>query len=1162
MMWGTLILTVILCVLGASRVGFKEDIVDFLPSDKDNRDINWAFSHIGGDNKVVLTLTPTDNDTDSYELMDAVDSLVNSIHTFVPTDYIKSVMAYVDDESINEVSGFIADNLPYYLSENDYIQLETLVAEGSFTERLQTAHSIVTSPVGGIMSGLVTKDPLLLSGTRLKTLENFNHNNSFHTLDGYLFTEDGSALVTVDLAFSSSDTYSAGKFIKAMDIAVSDVESKIEGINIDPLGSVYIAYTNSSQIKQDSILSIIIAVVLIALLLISFFHNGKSIMMVAITIMYGFLLSLSTTSLFMGDMSLIVVGMGAVIIGIAANYPLHFISHIKQGYTARESLNDIVLPLTTGNITTVGAFLSLLFIASPAMHDLGLFAALLLVGTILFTLIFLPHFYKGQSITEVKQSKFWDWISNFNLGRNKFVFLGIIVVTIFLSFFDDQVSFDSNLHNINYMTKRQMENMDKMLSLAQGDRNITYIAVMGDNMDEALIAYEDILPQIDSLQSMLSENITINSLLDFVPSSTSQQEKIMRWNTFMSNYGEQFKELLSDASAKCGFTSNAFDPFLANISKTYTIQDATYFSPLTDKVAAGHMIADHGRCAVITTIGSEEKLTGEISRIIDDPRVVVFDSGSMTEKMIGSLSVEFDTVLYICAFLVFLLLILSFGRLELAGIAFIPLTLGWIWILGLMSILGINFNIVNIILATFIFGMGDDYTIFITEGVMYEHAYGRKMLRTFEKTIILSALIMFVGIGALILAKHPAMKSLAYVIMIGMFSVVLMADVLPPFLYRFLTMKKGKARKEPLTLLNFFATVLAFIVFLFGAIIITIAGFFLITLTFGSKKGKYIYHCLLSKISGFVFKNVFFTEHTIECNETFEKPAIIVSNHQSHLDLMATLMLTPKLIVVTNKWVWNFPLYGPLIRYADFCPVENMLTDDLTKVEEKIADGYSVLVFPEGTRTPDGKIGRFHKGAFYLAEKYQLDIIPLVLHGLNDVLPKEDLLLRKGHMTVKVLPRIHPDDISFGTNDRERTKNIRHYMISEQNKIASMVETVDYYANRVYHNYIYKGAVIEHSVRKSLKRHNNYRQLTESLPDSGNVLFVNPMMGEPSLICSLVKKNVDVDALMEDDMLFDLASHCVGVPSNLRYIHTEDSSSHYDLKVVFDKEGNYSIAYE
>jgi hypothetical protein len=88
----------------------------------------------------------------------------------------------------------------------------------------------------------------------------------------------------------------------------------------------------------------------------------------------------------------------------------------------------------------------------------------------------------------------------------------------------------------------------------------------------------------------------------------------------------------------------------------------------------------------------------------------------------------------------------------------------------------------------------------MTEGCQYEYAYRRKMLSSYKQSIILSALIMFIGIGALILARHPALRSLAQVTIVGMSSVVLMAWLLPPLLFRWLTMKDGQYRKRPLSL--------------------------------------------------------------------------------------------------------------------------------------------------------------------------------------------------------------------------------------------------------------------------------------------------------------------------------------------------------------------------
>ena len=160
--------------------------------------------------------------------------------------------------------------------------------------------------------------------------------------------------------------------------------------------------------------------------------------------------------------------------------------------------------------------------------------------------------------------------------------------------------------------------------------------------------------------------------------------------------------------------------------------------------------------------------------------VKAFDTGDIAER----LSDDFDYIGICCSLIVFIFLWISFRSIWLALIAFIPMALSWIWIFAIMQFFGLQFNIVNIILATFIFGQGDDYTIFVVEGLLYEHQTGKPMLPQYRQSILLSALIMLVGIGILVLAVHPAMHSLGVVTLIGMSIVLLMAMTIPPLLFK------------------------------------------------------------------------------------------------------------------------------------------------------------------------------------------------------------------------------------------------------------------------------------------------------------------------------------------------------------------------------------------
>ena len=93
-------------------------------------------------------------------------------------------------------------------------------------------------------------------------------------------------------------------------------------------------------------------------------------------------------------------------------------------------------------------------------------------------------------------------------------------------------------------------------------------------------------------------------------------------------------------------------------------------------------------------------------------------------------------------------------------------------------------------------------------------------------------------------------------------------------------------------------------------------------------------------------------------------------------------------------------------------------------IAEKVAKGYSVMIFPEGTRSEDCHIQRFHRGAFYLAERLGLDIVPVFIDGFGEVLPKKSFHLHPGDMTVQVLPRIRRTDPAWNYGFREMTSKM------------------------------------------------------------------------------------------------------------------------------------------
>ena len=172
----------------------------------------------------------------------------------------------------------------------------------------------------------------------------------------------------------------------------------------------------------------------------------------------------------------------------------------------------------------------------------------------------------------------------------------------------------------------------------------------------------------------------------------------------------------------------------------------------------------------------------------------------------------------------------------------------------------------------------------------------------------------------------------------------------------------------------------------------------------------------------------------------FAQPHVIVCNHQSHLDLMCQLIFTPNMIFLTNDWVWNNPFYGLLIRNAEYYPVAEGIDTLLPKLRSLAERGYSIAVFPEGTRSKDGRIGRFHQGPFHIAEQLGLDLLPMYLYGTSKVLRKKTYHLNKWPLRIEVDPPIPLAELQKEGELRRQASALRKRYQRRCEEIANKME--------------------------------------------------------------------------------------------------------------------------
>ena len=797
-----LVMAVVTAVLGCLilRLRFSENISDFLPLDRQEQEAMDVYQNISGAGRLYILFN---NPGDADLTVSAMEFFEDRVFERDSLGWCSDLTMQIDMAQISEVSDFVYANMPYFLDDEDYARMDSLLAQPAFLkEKLLADRQMLNFPTGPMVSSTIASDPLGLFAPVMQELQKSNPGVGFETYDSYIFTPDMSRAVGMMTSpFGSSETAGNSRLLNLLGGVISDMEEAFPGVTADLVGGPEIAVGNSSRIKKDSILAISLSVVLIILLVIFAIGSLRNVLLIFLSIGWGWLFAMAGISIFSGSVSIIVIGISSVILGIAVNYPLHLIVHCSHNPDIRQTLKEISGPLVIGNITTVGAFLSLVPLKAAALRDLGIFASLLLVGTIIFVLTCLPQMVEIKK-HKPKASKLLDRIASLEPDKSLTVIVLMALITVVLAFFCPKTEFDTNMSNINYMTERQRADMDYFQSLISQNsdprlRSI-YVLSTGEDFDGALGGSRSIQPAIDSLRAT-GKVKSATGVSPFLAPKAEQERRLGLWRDFVSRHADTLGEGLESCAKECGFSSAAFRPFrvLVDRADQFVPQDIEYFSTLTGLILSRNItVLDGNRPYVVDVLTVDRDELESVKACFSS----CFDVQSMNSAMANSLSDNFNYIGWVCSLIVFFFLWFSFGSFELALISFLPMALSWVWIMGIMALLGIKFNIVNIILATFIFGQGDDYTIFVTEGCQMEYARRKPILASYKNSILQSALIMFVGIGTLIVAKHPAMRSLAEVTITGMLCVVLMSFVIPPLLFRFLTTRGGKTRRHPLTL--------------------------------------------------------------------------------------------------------------------------------------------------------------------------------------------------------------------------------------------------------------------------------------------------------------------------------------------------------------------------
>lgn len=784
----------------ASRISFEEDITKLLPQSEKNSITAKVVSQLNFADKITVIISRAKNGT-TNDLTNTATVLLDSLKNY--SNYIAGIQGRAGEENIQEAFDFVYNNLPLFLDGNDYKAIAQKLQNDSIAATVHENYKSVIAPSGLVTGDFIARDPFGISFIALKKLQQLGMGTDFILQDGFLVTKNNQHLLLfINPELTGSRAQENAVFADKLNGLKNRLNTSNAGkAEINYFGAPLIAAANARQIKTDIQTTAIVAVSVLMLIFVVYYRRLYIPLIIFLPTVFGVVFAIALLYFLKNTISAISLSIGAILVGVTIDYALHILTHYKHNSNVTELYRDITRPLIMSSTTTAVAFLCLLFVKSEALIDLGIFAAVSVVATAVFSLLIIPHLYRPEESRDTGGKNIIDRAAGISFDSSRVLLWGSLVVIIASFFTFTKVGFNDDLSQLNFIPD-DIKKGEKILESATtlADKSL-YIAAYAKTADEALNKNSRLYSRL--MQDKQNKKlVTFSSVGDFVLSKQQQQQKIAAWNSFWAPAVKQrVKAGLLANGKKLGFSNTAYMPFYTLLDKKFMPISLQDYLDLKIVPLQEFITHKNGLYTVSTLVkvkeGSQDSFAASLN---SRPGLVVIDRQRLNETFLGSLAADFNTLINYSFIAVIGILFVFFKRIELVIISCIPIAITGIVTAGVMAMLNIELNIFSSIVCTLIFGHGVDFSIFMTSALQKEYTYGRNEMKTYRTSILLAVITTILGIGALVFARHPALLSIASAALIGVFAALVITFIFYPILFRFLLTNRVSNGKAPLEL--------------------------------------------------------------------------------------------------------------------------------------------------------------------------------------------------------------------------------------------------------------------------------------------------------------------------------------------------------------------------
>jgi len=776
---------IIFAAIGIRFVSFDNNIELMLPA---NPEILRSMRFLRESNlsdKVIISLRLKSSKYTTHDLIQAVEKLEKSLKPPLITDVISGISKA---DIMQEMHSFMR-YVPQMLSEHDLSKIDGQINHEGVRTSLSKDYQQLLTPGSGFVTPFIRSDPLGIKSGFLNNIQKLSSSLGYRVRieDGHFVSHDGrNAMLILKTPVRLTDGFGSRNLIAYLH---KQLGSLPEFISADIIAGHIHTISNEDVIKRDIRLTLTIASVAFLLLFLFIFRDIRAILIFLIPLI-SVLVSINITAIVLGKLSYFIIGMGAVVAGIAVDYGIHVYLAVRTGAGSPDAVKKIIKPVIIAALTTIGVFAAFFFSSVKGYHQLALFSILSIIFCLISALFVLPRLLTGKHYMELpailKQrssmhSQVFDRIC-------VACWVVIIIAAIVLSW---QLEFNSDISQLDGSKPEVIQTEQDFHNVWGGADKPAILVVSGKNLEEALQCNERIYTE--AVNEVGENNFTPMGFASFSKLWLSNQTRIAnsaRWNKFWKQGRElKLRELLQEHGQDYNFSDDAFSPFFKHLYIDKVIENTPKGFTFLNRLKERFVLKKADEYQVLSFFPDKEqyiKALGVISSRY--PKTFLVSRNAFSSMLSQAVSSEVIFLSGIAVLLILVLTCLLLRNVQLTVLALIPVITGIILILGVMPMLGLSINAPCVIAGIIVIGLCIDYGIFMVYTCRYNLKTGTRM------AVSLSALTTVTGAVALLFALHPILFSIGIILVIGVTGGYISALLVIPSMYR-LTVKKVQSGK-------------------------------------------------------------------------------------------------------------------------------------------------------------------------------------------------------------------------------------------------------------------------------------------------------------------------------------------------------------------------------